>query len=200
MNASLRHLPLALGSLFPALAAAVLMTGGAARADEPTYEIRKTSAPAVVGKPATVSVMVVGKNGWHVNEEAPITATVKADPGVTLPKPKLVRADLAESKKESARFDIPFSAAEPGAKTITAQTRFVMCQEQACKPASETVAFNVDVQTPEAAAAAETATAGKAGGGKAASRTAKTSGGKAGGKAGGPAGKNAPAGGGAAAP
>jgi len=167
MNASPPRPGLAF-ALIPALA---VLAGGIARAEEPTYEIRKTSAPAVVGKPATVSVMVVGKNGWHVNEEAPITATVKADPGVTLPKPKLVRADLAESKKESARFDIPFSAAEPGAKTITAQTRFVMCQEQACKPASETVAFNVDVQTPEAAAAADSK-GGKAGGAKPSAKSA----------------------------
>ena len=42
----------------------------------------------------------------------------------------------------------PFSAAEAGPKTITAQTRFVMCQEQACKPASETIAFNIEVQPP----------------------------------------------------
>jgi len=163
--------PLLALAFIPALAASALASG-VARADEVTYEIRKTTAPAVVGKPATVSVMVVGKNGWHVNEEAPITATVKADPGVTLPKPKLVRADLAESKKESARFDIPFSATEAGAKTITAQTRFVMCQDQACKPASETVAFNVDVQTPEAAAAADTKGGGKAGGAKSSSKSA----------------------------
>jgi len=174
--------PLLALAFIPALAASALASG-VARADEVTYEIRKTTAPAVVGKPATVSVMVVGKNGWHVNEEAPITATVKADPGVTLPKPKLVRADLAESKKESARFDIPFSATEAGAKTITAQTRFVMCQEQACKPASETVAFNVDVQTPEAAAAAsDTKGGGKAGGPKSSSKAAAKGASKAPGK------------------
>jgi len=182
MTASHRRRFLAV-AFVPALAASALGSG-VAHADEVTYEIRKTAAPAVVGKPATVSVMVVGKNGWHVNEEAPITATVKADPGVTLPKPKLARADLAESKKESARFDIPYSATEAGAKTITAQTRFVMCQEQACKPASETVAFNVDVQTPEAAAASasDTKGGGKAGGPKSSSKAAAKGASKAPGK------------------
>ncbi|HEY8926934.1 MAG TPA: hypothetical protein VIU64_21270 [Polyangia bacterium] len=182
MNASPRRHLLAL-AFVPSFAASAL-AGGVAHAEEATYEIRKAAAPAVVGKPATVSVTVVGKNGWHVNEEAPITATVKADPGVTLPKPKLVRADLAESKKESARFDIPFSATEAGAKTITAQTRFVMCQEQACKPASETVAFNVDVQTPEAAAAAaDTKGGAKTGSAKASPKAAKAGSGKPSGKA-----------------
>jgi hypothetical protein len=125
---------------------ALALAASPAPADEVTYEIRKTAAPATAGVASNVSVTVVGKNGWHMNGEAPITASVKADPGVELPKPKLSRADLAESTTQSARFDIPFSAAAAGKKTITAQTRFVMCQEQACKPASETVAFEVDVQ------------------------------------------------------
>lgn len=156
MNDSSRfpcRLPRRLARLLPGLLALVVavalpLAPKAVRADEATYEIRKASAPATVGAASTVSVTVVGKNGWHVNDEAPITATVKADPGVALPKPKLTRADLTESTKQSARFDIPFSAAEAGPKTITAQTRFVMCQEQACKPASETIAFNVEVQMP----------------------------------------------------
>lgn len=139
-------------TLFPAglVLGALLGTAPAARADEATYELKKTVSPATVGVESKVSVTLVGKNGWHVNEEAPITAAVKADAGVKLTKDKLTRADLAESTKQSARFDIPFSATEPGKKTITAQTRFVMCQEQACKPASETVAFEVDVQPPGA--------------------------------------------------
>lgn len=137
-------------TLIPAGLAFAVLLGAApgARADEATYEIKKTVTPATAGVASKVSVTLVGKNGWHVNEEAPITAAVKADAGVTLTKEKLTRADLAESTKQSARFDIPFSAAEPGKKTITAQTRFVMCQEQACKPGSETVAFEVDVQPP----------------------------------------------------
>lgn len=135
-------------NLIPAGLAFAALLGAApgARADEATYEIKKTVTPATAGVASKVSVTLVGKNGWHVNEEAPITAAVKADAGVTLTKDKLTRADLAESTKQTARFDIPFSVAEPGKKTITAQTRFVMCQEQACKPASETVAFEVDVQ------------------------------------------------------
>jgi len=176
MNATPRppRLVLTLAAIFAA-AASVALGSGAARADEATYEIRKTSAPATAGAASTVSVTVVGKNGWHVNDEAPITATVKADPGVTLPKPKLTRADLAESTKQTARFDIPFSATDAGAKTITAQTRFVMCQEQACKPASETVAFNVDVQAPGAAVpAAGAAKHGDKGSGKKSATKTKT--------------------------
>jgi hypothetical protein len=141
--------------------AATIVIGGPALADEVTYEIQKSATPATVGTPGTVSVTVVGKNGWHMNGDAPITAAVTADPTVALPKPKLTRADLAQSTKESARFDIPFSSSEPGKKAITAQTRFVMCQEQACKPASEKVAFEVEV-SPAPVAGAAAAPKGKA--------------------------------------
>ncbi len=137
----------------------MLATGGMASvaiADAPTYEIQKSTTRATVGVPAKASVTVQGKNGWHVNDQAPITVTVKGDPGVDLPKQKLARADLAQSSKESARFDIPFSASAAGKKTITAEARFVMCQEQACKPAKETVSLEIDIS-----AAGEPATPGK---------------------------------------
>ena len=126
---------------------AIAVAGGStsAHADEASYDIQKSAPRATVGVETKVSLTVQGKNGWHVNEEAPITVTVKADPSVTLPKPKLARADLAQSSKQTARFDIPFSASTPGKKTITAEARFVMCQEQACKPAKETVVMDVDV-------------------------------------------------------
>jgi len=120
----------------------------AARADAATHEIQKAAPATTVGNPGRATLKVVGKNGWHVNGEAPITVAVKADTGVDLPKPKLTRADLAESTKESARFEIPFSASAAGKKVITADARFVMCMEQACKPVHETVAFEVDVAAP----------------------------------------------------
>jgi len=56
-----------------------------------------------------------------------------------------VRADLAASTKESARFDVAFEAAEAGAKVISAEARFVICQETACKPVKETLALNIEV-------------------------------------------------------
>ena len=123
------------GSAIGVLAFVALATGARpAGASDASYEIRKDVPRATVGVASSASVTVLGANGWHVNEQAPITMTVKADPGVSLPKPRLTRADLAESSKQSARFEIPFSAAAAGKKTITADARFVMCQEQACKP------------------------------------------------------------------
>lgn len=130
-----------------------LGSAGSARANEVTHEIQQAAPPtATVGVPAKASLTVQGKNGWHVNEEAPITLTLKADPGVELPKAKLARADLAASSKESARFDIAFSGTEAGKKTITGEARFVMCQEQACKPEKAAVTFPIEVVAASPAA------------------------------------------------
>jgi DsbC/DsbD-like thiol-disulfide interchange protein len=123
-----------------------------ARAEAPTHELRKTEPKAVAGAKASASLTIAAKNGWHVNDEAPITvALASTDAGLTVAKPKLTRADLVESTKEAARFDIAFLSAEPGQKTITAEAKFVMCQETACKPVKETLAFNIEV-APAAAA------------------------------------------------
>jgi DsbC/DsbD-like thiol-disulfide interchange protein len=136
---------------------ATLSLGGSARAEEKLYEIRKTDAKVAVGGKATASVTIATKNGWHVNGEAPITLSLTPPPGITLPKTKLARADLAASTQESARFDVAFEAAEPGSKVIAAEARFVICQETACKPVKETLSLTVDVAAPAPAPKAKKA-------------------------------------------
>jgi hypothetical protein len=90
--------------------------------------------------------------------------------GVTLTKTKLERHDLANSTQVSARFDVPFGTSEVGAKVIAAEARFVLCQEQACKPVKETLSLNIDVAAATPPAPASKAKAGK----KAKSKTTKS--------------------------
>ncbi|HSZ81767.1 MAG TPA: hypothetical protein VLA14_05770 [Polyangia bacterium] len=123
----------------------MVLSQGAARAEDKLYEVKNTPAKVAVGAKSTTSVTIATKNGWHVNGEAPITLSLTPPAGITLAKAKLARADLAQSSLESARFDVAFEAAEPGAKVITAEAHFVICQETACKPVKETLALNVDV-------------------------------------------------------
>ena len=138
-----------------------------AHADGATHEIRKTDAKVAAGGQASAGLTIAGKNGWHVNAEAPITVSlVSGDSALTVAKAKLSRADLAESSLERARFDIPVSAAAgtaAGTKTINAEAKFVMCQESACKPVKETLALNVEI-TPAAPAPAQKDNAGKTAG------------------------------------
>ncbi|HEX4404782.1 MAG TPA: hypothetical protein VH560_08135 [Polyangia bacterium] len=117
---------------------------GSARAEDKLYAVTQAPTKVAVGAKSTISVTIDAKNGWHVNGEAPITLSLTAPAGITLPKAKLSRADLAASSLVSARFDVPFEAAEPGAKVIAAEAHFVICQESACKPVREMLSLNVE--------------------------------------------------------
>jgi hypothetical protein len=129
------------------LAAVFLGTATQARADE-TYELKKGDVKATVGAKATTSLTIAAKSGWHVNEEAPMSLKLQPDPGITIDKPKLSRADLAQNTKELARFDVAFTATEPGKKVINGEASFVMCQASTCKPCKEKVAFAVEAVAP----------------------------------------------------
>ena len=127
---------------------------GAARADAPLYEIKKTEPKVTQGSKGTASLTIAARNGWHVNAEAPITVALTPPAGISVAKPKLSRGDLAQSSPDSARFDIAFEATEAGPKVIAAEAKFVMCQESACKPVKETLALNIEVKPATTAAAA----------------------------------------------
>jgi hypothetical protein len=146
-------------AFFASLAATASLATVALAASDSLYEIKKTEPKVTVGATATASLTITAKAGWHVNGEAPITVALTPPAGVTVQKAKLTRADLAQSTQESARFDIPVSATEAGKKTINAEARIVLCQEQACKPVKETLALAVEI-TPAAATPSPTSTKG----------------------------------------
>jgi hypothetical protein len=164
------------------MAATALAGHGARASDGETYAIEQSAASVAVGAPGKASLTVVGKNGWHVNAEAPITVVLKADEGITLSRSKMTRVDLVESSKERARFEVGFTSAVAGKKQILADTRFVMCQEQACKPVKETVtlALAVAESSPTTTATSPGRKAEKATRGTAAAKPAKATGDKAG--------------------
>jgi len=143
--------------LLLALFAVAFLVPTVARAEEKLYEIKKTEPKVAVGAKAAASVTIAARSGWHLNAEAPISLALTVPAGVTVAKPKLGRSDLDASTEQSARFDVSFEASEAGAKVVTAEARFVLCQEQACKPVKETLSLNIEV-----AAAAPPPVPGKA--------------------------------------
>jgi hypothetical protein len=125
------------------------IVGGSAFADD-THLVKALPAKATLGSATVVSVTIEGRNGWHINSEAPISLKVSPPPGVSVAKQKLGRADLVESTDTKARFDVSATLAEVGAKTISAEATFVVCQETACKPVKETLSLTVSTEAPSA--------------------------------------------------
>jgi hypothetical protein len=122
---------------------------GMARA-ESTHAVEAPKVALKAGKTGSATVTVLGRNGWHVNEEAPITLTLKAPAGVAIAKANLSRPDLGESKPERARFDVSVTSEKAGTHQVPAEARFVMCQESACKPVKENVMLVLEVSTEAA--------------------------------------------------
>src|SRR3954462_8047558 len=131
-------------TLMTAAALATLTLATTARA-EAIYEIKQGEGKATAGLKGKTSLTITAKPGWHVNEEAPVSMKLTPDTGVTVEKPKLTKSDLAERTKEMARFDVAFTATEPGPKKISAEASFVMCQATTCKPVRETIPLALDV-------------------------------------------------------
>src|SRR4051794_9509085 len=88
------------GALALAFALAFTFGAGAARAEGAHYEIKKSEPKVAPGGKGQASVTIATKDGWHVNAEAPITIALEPPAGVTLPKPKQARADLAQSTSD----------------------------------------------------------------------------------------------------
>jgi len=132
------------------LSLAVAFGGSGAARAETTHAVEAPKTVLVPGKAGAAKVSVVGRNGWHVNEEAPITLRLKTPAGVAIAKADLSRTDLAESKPELARFEVQVTAAKAGTVQIPAEARFVMCQESACKPVKENVTLVLLVEAEKA--------------------------------------------------
>jgi hypothetical protein len=128
-----------------AVAVCLLIAATSARAAGTNYDVKQDVTTGTVGVKGKTNVTIAARPGWHVNEEAPLTMRLMPDPGITVDKAKLTRADLAQQSKDKARFEVAFVASEPGRKTINAEASFVMCQATTCMPVKEKIALAVDV-------------------------------------------------------
>ena len=133
-------------NLAPCLAAAcaawLILAGATA------YEVKPNHVKATLGEKASASVAIATKKGWHLNAEAPLTLKLTPDPGITVEKTRLVRADLAVSADSTARFDVALVSAKLGHGDVQAEAGFVICQETICRPIKEKVVIGVDAIPP----------------------------------------------------
>jgi len=124
---------------------AVLAISGTALAGG-DFKLDVKAPSAKVNEKATVKVHVEGASGNHVNPDYPTKLTIKAPAGVTLEKDTLKKDDAVKFAKEGADFAINFTASEAGKKSFTGTFKFAVCSDDACKPQTEQIAFDVDVK------------------------------------------------------
>ena len=130
----------------------LVLAGATARAADDAYEVKPSQVKATLGEKATATVAIATRKGWHLNAEAPLTLKLTPGPGITVEKPRLVRADLAASTDSTARFDVALVASKEGRVEVQAEAGFVICQETLCRPIKEKVVIGVDSSPPGAPA------------------------------------------------
>jgi hypothetical protein len=126
--------------------AAALTAPALALADGPkAYQVEAPAARVKAGAKGKATIHIQVKAGSHVSEEAPLKIALKSD-GLKLDKELLRTPDIVEGKGASPRFEVPFTAAKPGAQSIEATMNFVVCTKELCERESETVKIPVSVE------------------------------------------------------
>jgi hypothetical protein len=110
------------------------------------YALEITPAPAKVGEPSKVSIKVVPQGPWHMNLEYPTKLEVVAPAGTSVAKPSLAKADAITLDEQSCEFAFTFTPEDAGTKQFTGEFKFAICQDEACVPKTETLAFDVTVE------------------------------------------------------
>lgn len=98
------------------------------------------------GELAQFSVSVIGRGGWHVNQEFPVSVELEGPSAVQFPKKALEKGDAAEFTEERARFDVPFTAKEAGSHRVEANVRFAICTDENCIPEERKLALELPVR------------------------------------------------------
>ncbi len=114
---------------------------------EARYDLRvEPPTDVVAGREGTVKVTVVPKAPWHMNLDFPTSLALSPPDGVVLAKAELKKTDALKLDESSAEFAVKFTPAAAGDKEFTGKFKFAVCQDEACSPVTEEVAFKVAVK------------------------------------------------------
>ena len=114
--------------------------------DQGTHVLRVDRPAEVTAKTDNaVTVTLVPKKEWKLNQDFPTRLRVQAPEGVTLEKSAFTAKDAAEFGEKKARFIVSFSSA-PGAKRFKAEMKFALCTDATCDPKKETIGWVIHVK------------------------------------------------------
>lgn len=97
------------------------------------------------GEVGQFAIELTGREGWHVNMEYPTVVQLEGE-GLTFPSARLEREQAAQYAEERVRFDVPFTPAAAGERSVTARVQFAMCNPSNCVPEERTLTLALAVQ------------------------------------------------------
>ena len=139
---------------------AVAATALVAQGSPHQYEVVIPDAiEAELDAPETVSLTIAATPGYEISHDGPLRVELTIAPasGVKLPKRRYVRDDAADARADNPRFDLRFTASEPGDYRLGVDARFWVCTRRTCRPVREKreVSIRATRPTPPGDAGAE---------------------------------------------
>lgn len=116
------------------------------RVTRPQFElVAETDGPLTAGQLGQLKIRLTGRNGWHVNEDYPVSVELTAPPTMTLAKSRLERGDAAVFEASRFEFSAPVTPSAAGSAEVRAVVSFAVCTEANCAPYTETLALAAQV-------------------------------------------------------
>lgn len=100
------------------------------------------------GSAATLPIAIIVESGKTVSKDADITLDLAPEPGISIKRRRLRRADSIDPNGESPRFAVPFTAARPGDYAVKVHIQFWVCGTKICRPIDARRTVAVSVTTP----------------------------------------------------
>ncbi|HEX9101357.1 MAG TPA: hypothetical protein VF997_04100 [Polyangia bacterium] len=117
------------------------------RATTSSYVLKVEAPPAKKGQKAVAKVKITPGAGYHMNKEYPTSLVLAAVPaGVTVDKMKQTMKDATKWEEAGGEFDVAYTAAETGKKTVSGEIKFAVCSANTCDPKKSNISFEIDVK------------------------------------------------------
>lgn len=124
----------------------LLFSAGSALAGDSSYVVKVEVASVKRGEKAVAKIHITPGAGFHVNKDYPAQVAVIAPQGITIEKPKQTAKDAIKLEESGVEFDVAFTSAEAGHKTMTGDLKFAVCSPSTCDPKKEKLSFSFDVK------------------------------------------------------
>ena len=118
------------------------------RVDRDNFQLSAATDGAALhaGQLGQVKITLTARNGWHVNQDFPVSVEVSGPASLAFPKARLERPDAAAFDEAHFEFQVPVTPAAAGEQEMRAKVAFAICTETNCLPQEEQLALRVAVQ------------------------------------------------------
>jgi len=107
--------------------------------------VATTDGPLTSGQLGQVKITLRGRNGWHVNQDYPVSVELTAPATVALAKARLERADATAFDEAHFEFSAPVTPSAAGPAQVRATVSFAVCTDANCAPYTENLALDATV-------------------------------------------------------